>query len=140
MKRAMFAILFALIGCAPLAGNEISSVSERAIPICSIIADAPRYDGQIVVVRASFQSQPHGSILFGKSCLNSTVAMRDGSDYKENPRAASMLATLLKEDDSKIVNVIFRGIFRVARPGQCFNSHCAQYQIEASEFIDANPQ
>ena len=158
MRKPAILLILLLTACSagPLLPSTGHAGGSQPISICTVVDNGTEYDGKDVLLRASYQWQPHGGILFGQSCLDHFVALTLLDDYRENPRAASVLSRLRKEDASQEIGVVFRGIFHVAKglgthwgpslePGakfpriECLNVSCAQYKLEAEELVEAYP-
>jgi hypothetical protein len=116
------------------------NVWEQATPICAILADTAKYDGEEILVRGIYRAQIHGSILMGHSCSQIDVNLREIHGYKVNKQTSAVLRSLTKKDRFHPVDVVFRGTFRVAHQLECFGEICAMYEIEITEIVSARPE
>jgi hypothetical protein len=82
----------------------------------------------------------HGSILMDRACSKTDVNLRESPGYKADKKAVSVLRSITKKDQFQPVEVVFRGIFRVAHKEQCFGQICAGYEIETTELVSARPE
>ena len=89
--------------------------SAQAMPLCAVIADAAKYDGKEIMVRGLYRMVIHGAILMDRACSKTDVSLRDSPGYKADKKAASVLRSITKKDQFQPVEVVFRGIFRVAQ-------------------------
>jgi len=117
-------------GCAP---------STQSTPICTVIADAAKYDGKVITVSGVYRMVIHGSILTGTACPKDDVNLRRATNWKGDKRAVAIIRSLTKKDQFLSVDVVSRGIFRVAHEGQCFGQNCLRYEIEETELLCAAP-
>jgi hypothetical protein len=131
-------IVFLMCRTLPAAqGQPQASTSVQAMPLCAVIADAAKYDGKEVVVSGLYRMVIHGAILMDRSCSKTDVNLREAPAYKANKQASALLRSLTKKDQFQPVDVVFRGILRVAHEGQCFGQICAPYEIETSALVTA---
>jgi hypothetical protein len=142
MKRLAIVLIFVLMCLtAPAPAQQAEDTpSARAIPLCAVIADAVKYDGKEIVVHGLYRMVIHGAVLMDRACSKTDVSLRESPGYKADKRAASVLRSITKKDQFQPVEVVFRGIFRVAHEGQCFGQICAGYEIETSELVSARPE
>lgn len=133
------AVLLALcFGPPASAGENKCSASPDAIPLCSVLSDASKYDGKEITVRGLYRMVIHGSVLMSPSCSQTYVNMRRVVDEKPNKQALAVIRSLTKKDQFHPVDVVLRGNFRVAHDG-CFGQNCLRYEIEETELLCAAP-
>jgi hypothetical protein len=142
MKRLAIALVFFSMCCpSPTSAQQAKdTASAQAMSLCAVIADAAKYDGKEIVVRGLYRTVIHGSILMDRACSKTDVNLREAPGYKADKQASSVLRSLTKKDQFQPVDVVFRGIFRIAHEGQCFGQICAGYEIETTELISARPE
>jgi hypothetical protein len=124
----------------PPAQQAEGTPSAQAMPLCAVIADAARYDGKEITVHGLYRMVIHGAILMDRACSKTDVNLRESLGYKADKKAASALRSITKKDQFQPVEVVFRGIFRVAQKEQCFGQICAGYEIETTELVAARPE
>jgi hypothetical protein len=112
--------------------------STQVIPICTVLADAAKYDGREVTVSGVYRMVIHGSILSGSACPKNDVNLRRSAHWKGDKHAMATIRLLTKKDQFQSVDVVSRGIFRVAHEGQCFGQNCLVYEIEETELLCAS--
>ena len=117
-----------------VAGGDECVVLDAAIPICSLLSDATRYDGKEIVVRALYRMVVHGSVLMGTGCAQSPVNLRGTLGSEDDKRAVAVIRSLTRKSRFQAVDVVVRGIFRVAQKEQCFGQDCLSYEISSAEF------
>ena len=142
MKRlaiALISVPMCLTSPAP-AQQAKDTPSAQAIPLCAVLADAAKYDGKEIMVRGLYRMVIHGSILMDRACSKTDVNLRESPGYKADKKAVSVLRSITKKDQFQPVEVVFRGIFRVAHKEQCFGQICAGYEIETTELVSARPE
>ena len=138
MRLAIAVVSFLTAFFAPLslsAGDCASSA--QAIPICTAVADGAKYDGKQVTVSGVYRMVIHGAILSGPACSKDDVNLRRAAHWKGNKNAVATIRSLTKKDQFQSVDVVSRGIFRVAQEGQCFGQNCLRYEIEETELLCA---
>lgn len=140
MKRLVVVAVLLLMGClSSVAQQTKDSLSMKAIPLCTVIADSAKYDGKEIVVRGLYRMVIHGTILMDRACSKTDVSLREAAGYKSDKQASALLRSLTKKDQFQPVEVVFRGIFHVAHQEQCFGQICAAYEIETTELVMAEP-
>jgi len=77
------------------------------------------------------------SCLMGKSCAETAAAVKQTSDYKADHSASAVIRKITKKDQFAAVEVVFRGVFKAARQGQCFGELCMRYEVETDELVSA---
>ena len=112
---------------------------DQALSVCAITANAKHYDGMSVVLQGYYRMVIHGAILRGNSCPEVELAVRRARNYRANKQASNVLRSLTKKSQFRPVDVIVRGVFRVAKEGHCFGQICSSYQIEIRELLYAQP-
>jgi hypothetical protein len=120
-----------------LSDDDDCATSAKAIPICTLLADAAKYDGTEITLRGVYRMVIHGSILMGPACPKDDVNLRRAAYWKGDHRALATIRSLTKKDQFQSVDVVSRGIFRVAHEGQCFGQNCLPYEIEETELLCA---
>lgn len=131
-------MLMSVCSISPVMGSEArKDQSLQAIPLCRVIANAPKYDGKLIEVRGLYRFVIHGSILMDRGCPGNVASLRGTPGSKDNKRALSVMRSQAKKDQFQPIEVVLRGIFRVAHEGQCFGQYCASYEIEITELISA---
>jgi hypothetical protein len=142
MKRLAIVLIFVLMcltSPAPAQQAE-DTPAAQAMPLCTVIADAAKYDGKEITVHGLYRMVIHGAILMDRACSKTDVSLRESPGYKADKKAVSVLRSITKKDQFQPVEVVFRGIFRVAHQGQCFGQICAGYEIETTELVSARPE
>jgi hypothetical protein len=134
MPRRNIVILAVLILLVSREGNA----QDQPVKLCALLANASRYDGREVVVSRQFRSVIHGSILFEPLCSSSEVNLRDAPNYTEDHNARAIMRKQLSKDRFQAVQVVLRGVFRVAHQGECFGQNCWAYEIEISQLLSAH--
>jgi hypothetical protein len=119
------------------AADGDSAVSAQAIPLCAVLADAAKYDGKEITIRRLYRIVIHGSILMGPDCSRVGVNLRRTSDWKGNKKAAATVRSLTKKDQFREVDIVSRGVFKIAHEGQCFGQNCLPYEFAESELLSA---
>ena len=82
----------------------------------------------------------HGSILMGSGCPKVNVTLLGAPNWKGEKHALAVIRSLAKKDQFQPVDIVSRGIFRVAHKGQCFGQNCLSYQIEEVELLCASSE
>jgi hypothetical protein len=137
-ENILIAVLLAAgVGSFAFASDDRCSSSADAVPLCTILSDAAKYDGKDITVRGLYRMVLHGSILMSPACGNTKINMRQASDYKADRHAVAVMRSLTKKDQFHLVDVVIRGTFRVARQGECFGQNCLAYEIEGHELLCA---
>jgi hypothetical protein len=140
MKRILVFALLLLSCCASLGdSNGGREWFLRARSVCEILASAQKYDGQNVLISGRYLSFPHGAVLFGAPCPKEKVGLRYASHYEENSQARQTINALLQKDDSKPIDVVYRGTFHVVQGLSCSVVRCFRYEIEISNLLAARP-
>jgi hypothetical protein len=114
-----------------------STVTEDAIPLCTVLSAAAQYDGKEITVRGLYRMVLHGSVLMSPECEHDLVNMRQAADYKADKRVKSKMRSLTKKNQFQSVDVVLRGTFRMAHQGECFGQNCLRYKIEDHELLYA---
>jgi hypothetical protein len=137
-RNVLVAVLLgACISSLAFAGDDRCASSAEAIPLCTVLSDAAKYDGKEITVRGLYRMVLHGSVLTSPECGKTYVNMRQASDYKGDRDASAIMRSLTKKDQFQSVDVVIRGTFRVAKQGQCFGQNCLSYEIEDHELLCA---
>lgn len=134
---AVVLLLTVCIGSLSLSAKDDCASRTQAIPICTILADAARYDGKEVTVSGIYRMVIHGSILMGSGCPKDDVNLRRTAQWKGDKRAVATIRSLTKKDQFQSVDVVSRGVFRIAHEGQCFGQNCLRYEIEETNLLCA---
>lgn len=111
--------------------------SAQAVSLCTVTANATKYDGQKITIKGVYRMVLHGSVLTGSACPKLYVNLRRATDWKGDADAKVTIRSLTKKDRFQSVEVVVRGIFRVAREGQCFGQNCLPYEFEETELLCA---
>ncbi len=138
--RTNIVIVILLVACADtlaLAGDDRCALSAEAVPLCTVLSDAAKYDSKEITVRGLYRMVLHGAVLTSPACVKTKVNMRRSSDYKADKHASAIMRSLTKKDQFQSVVVVIRGTFRVAQQGQCFGQNCLPYEIEEHELLCA---
>jgi hypothetical protein len=117
--------------------DEKCAGSTQAIDICTIVSNPAEYDGKELVIRGLYRMIIHGSIMTGSTCRKVHVNMRLAYTWKGDKHAQAVLRTQTKKNQYQFVELVIRGIFRVAKQGQCFGQGCFSYEVEESELFCA---
>jgi len=141
MRAFASACILIVSGLLPIAcsGADTCNAAVSAIPLCTVLSDATKYDGKDVIVRGLYRMVIHGSVLMSPACGQTYVNMRQASNEKPNKQALAVIRSLTKKDQFHPVDVVLRGNFRVAHEGQCFGQNCLLYEIEETELLCAAP-
>jgi hypothetical protein len=133
MKRlVVFACIVLRLCCSSLSAQT----ANQPLDVCDLIAHAADYDGKTVYVRGLWRMTPHGSLLMRRSCAEA-AAVKQTSDYKADHSASAVIRKITKNDQFAAVEVVFRGVFKAARQGQCFGELCMAYEVETDELVSA---
>jgi hypothetical protein len=138
--KANIVAVFLLLACFSLlafAGDDRCTLSTETVPLCVLLSDATKYDGKEITVRGLYRMVIHGSILMSPACGKTHVNVRQAPGYKADKRGSAVMRSLTKKDQFQSVDVVIRGIFRVAQQGQCFGQNCLSYEIEDRELLCA---
>jgi hypothetical protein len=117
--------------------SQLCSAAAQAIPLCAVLADAAKYDRKEITIRGLYRMVIHGSILMGPDCSKVGVNLRRAADWKANKKAAATIRSLTKKAQFRAVEIVSRGIFKVAHEGQCFGQNCLPYEFDESELLSA---
>jgi hypothetical protein len=139
--KTKIAILLVFCLSSPLfsSGKKCADFAD-AIPLCAILSDAAKYDGNEVTVKGLYRMVVHGSIMLSPDCGRTNVNIRLASDYKADKHAAAAMKSLTKKDQFQSIEAVIRGTFRAARQGECFGQNCLGYEIEEHELLCAGPR
>ena len=132
MKKHCIGSILALATCADAADERCPALA-KAVPLCSVLRDASKYDGKEIIVSGLYRMVIHGSVLTSPECGETYVNMRQASDYKADRNASAVVRSVTKKDQFQSIDVVLRGNFRVAANGQCFGQNCLRYEIEDHE-------
>ncbi len=132
-------LLAACLSPLTLAGKDKCAAFVQAVPLCTVLSDAPKYDGKEITVRGLYRMVIHGSVLMSPACSPTYVNMRRALDEKPNKQALAVIRSLTRKDQFHPVDVVLRGNFRVAHEG-CFGQNCLLYEIEETELLCAQPE
>jgi hypothetical protein len=134
-----FAILLGVsLGAVASSDVDKCPASAQALPLCTVLADAAKYDGKEITVRALYRMVVHGSVLMGTTCSQIEVNTRQAAGYRADKQAVAVVRSLTKKNQFQPVDEVLRGTFRVAQKEQCFGQICAPYEIEVSELLCAS--
>jgi len=104
----------------------------------NVCSNATGYDGKMVIISGVYKRIFHGSTIEGpESCDKCDINYHLASDYKCEKSVDKIYSSLLKKDPYGRVDVIVRGVFRVAKKVECFGQICARYDFEAIEMLSA---
>jgi hypothetical protein len=120
----------------PSAEDNCANASQ-AIDVCAVLADASKYDGKTLTIRATYRAMIHGSVAFGAGCPAENINLRRAEHWQGNKAAVKTMRSLTKRNQFQEVDVVSRGIFRVARQEQCFGQDCWRYEFEEADLICA---
>lgn len=139
MRLAISVVLLLAVCLTPLSlsADDDCTPSTQSIPICTVLADAAKYDGKEVTVNGVYRMVIHGSILTAPACSKDDVNLRRAAHWKGDKRAVATIRSLTKKNQFQSVDVVSRGIFRMAHEGQCFGQNCLRYEIEETELLCA---
>jgi hypothetical protein len=126
-KILIAVLLGACLGSRTLAGADRCAPVSEAVPLCTVLSDAAKYNGKEIIVKGLYRMVIHGSILMSPECGKTYVNMRGASDYKADKHASSVLRSRTKKDQFQSFEVVLRGTFKVAQQGQCFGQNCLSY-------------
>ena len=138
--KSTLAVSIVFVSCftsLALASGPQCAASSDAIPLCTVLADAAKYDGKEIIIRGLYRMVLHGSILTSPACAHTYVNMRRTSDYKADKRASQIMRSLTKDHQFQLIDVVYKGVFRAAEQGQCFGQNCLLYEIEARQLLCA---
>lgn len=79
----------------------------------------------------------HGSIMMGPACPKSDVNMRRSENWKGDKRAVAIMRSIMRKDRFAMVDVVVRGVFRVAKDQGCFGQNCLPFELEEKELLCA---
>jgi hypothetical protein len=127
-------VLAACFALSASSNEKACSATAEAIPLCRVLADAPKYDGKDVTVEGLYYRVIHGSILTAPACRTMKVNMRSAADWHGDKHVVSVLNSLTRQNQP--ADVILRGTFRVAHEG-CFGQTCSLFEIETHELLCA---
>lgn len=113
---------------------------SNAVPLCGILSKAAEYDGNQIIVRGIYRHYPHGSVLLSPECpqQKKEVSVRSAPRLIGSKKDLKALRKLTQIQ--KPVDVVFKGIFKMAQAGHCFGQNCDPYEIEVSELLCVQPQ
>jgi hypothetical protein len=123
-----------------LFSDDKCPVSSQATPLCTVLANAAEYAGKEIVVRGLYRMVIHGSILMGSGCPKVNVNLRGAPNWNGEKHAIAVICSLTKKDQFQPVDIVFRGIFRVAHQGLCFGQNCLPHGIEEVELLCASSE
>lgn len=137
-----FALAFVLV-VAPSAfalfaatNNDCQNLAG-AIDVCAVLADAAKYDGKEITVKAIDRAVIHGSIIYGAGCSADSINLRRAPNWRGDKAALKTMRSLAKKNQFQEFDVVSRGVFRVARQGQCFGQDCWRYDFEEADLMCA---
>jgi hypothetical protein len=139
MKPAITSVLLftACFSASSSPSNHGCVAPAQAVPLCTVLADAAKYDGKEITVRGLYRMVIHGSILTAAGCPEDSVNMRRAANWKGDKRAVAVIRSLTKKYQFQLVDIVSRGTFRVAHEGQCFGQNCLPYEFEETELLCA---
>ena len=139
MRLAIAVVLLftACFGALRSPTDDDCAASAQAISICTVLADAAKYDGKEITVRGFYRMVLHGSIITGPGCAKVDVNLRRAAHWEGDKHAVAAIRSLTKKDQFQPVDIVSRGIFRVAHEGQCFGQNCLRYEIEETKLLCA---
>ena len=129
-----------IVGIAVHGNQEDKAPSQpSAASICSILSNAPEYDGKEITVSGVYKFEIHGSELFGQACRsrNNRVNLRNSPNYQSSKEIRKAWD---KNSQHGLVNVVLRGKFSIAQKGHCFGAACDAYEIEVQEYLFVRPE
>ena len=140
-RSFILAALVCLINGSMIIGDEQAYVdSSKPITVCNICSNPKDYDGKMIVISGIFKRIFHGSIIEGcESCSKSEINFRLSSDYSSEKSVKEAFTSATRNNQYAPVAVVVRGVFRVAKQGECFGQICAIYDIEVNEMLSAKP-
>jgi len=115
--------------------------SPEAVPLCTVVSEAAKYDGKEITVRGRYRMLIHGSILMDGGCPESNVNLLGAANEKADKHALAVLHSFYKKKINRFqpVDEVLRGTFRVAHQGECFGQDCWTFEIEVTELPCAEP-
>ena len=105
----------------------------KAVPLCTVLADASQYDGKEITVSGLYRMVIHGSVLMSPECGKDLVNMRRSLDAKVDKHDLAVIRSVTRKNQFQSVDVVLRGSFRIAGKGECFGQNCLLYEIEEHE-------
>lgn len=139
-SKVTLALLATCFSPLAFSGERKCYASAAAVPICTVLSDAPKYDGKEITVSGHYRYLIHGSILVGSECSqHGEVNLRGAPNEKDDKRALEVVRSFYKKKQNRFQSIdeILRGKFRVARQGECFGQDCWSYEIEITELLCA---
>jgi hypothetical protein len=140
-KSFIFAALVCLINGSMIIGDEYAHVdNSRPVTVCDICSNPNDYDSKVVIIKGVYKRIFHGSIMAGsESCSKSEINFRLSQDYRSEKSVIKAFTSLTRKNRHEAIEVVVRGVFRVAKQGECFGQICAKYDIEVNEMLSAKP-
>src|SRR5712664_2186006 len=107
MRLTVILIVF-LICSSPtsLPADESCTLSAQAVPLCTVLADAVKYDGKEILVRGLYRMVIHGAILAGTGCPKINVNLRGGPNWNGDKRALAVIRSVTKKNQFRSVDVV----------------------------------
>lgn len=139
-SKLSLALLATCSSILAFSGERKCSTSATAMPICTVLADAAKYDGKEIIVSGRYRILIHGSILVGADCSHhGEVNLRGAPNEKDDKRALEVIRSFYKKKQNRFQSIdeVVRGKFHVARQGECFGQDCWSYEIEIAELLCA---
>lgn len=116
-------VLFgACISSPAFAGADRCASSAEAIPLCTVLSDAAKYDSKNVTIRGYYRMVLHGSVLMSPACGETYVNVRQASDYKADKHASAIMRSLTKQNQFQSVAVVYPGHFPGPATGSMFRA------------------
>jgi hypothetical protein len=142
MRLAITSVLLltACFSASSSPADDGCAASAQAVPLCTVLADAAKYDGKEITVRGLYRMVIHGSILMAAGCpKDDYVNLRGAPNWRGDKHALAIIRSLTKKNQFQPVDIVSRGTFRVAHEGQCFGQNCLPYEFEETELLCATP-
>jgi hypothetical protein len=122
----------------PLSASDECAASGEAIPICTVLTDAAKYDGKEIIVKAIYTAAIHGSYITGAACSDVGINLKRTEHWHAEKRALNTIRSLTKKDPFHSVEIVVRGVFRKAYSGTCYGPNCMGYEFTESELFCAS--
>jgi hypothetical protein len=136
VRLAIFPLAVALSSCTNIETSSALSAYDEALPVCSAVSQPLAFDGKEVLVRGLLWQDPHTVEFFGRSC-HVDIGLQRAANYKENGSGARVLKRLLRFEGGRVIDVVYRGRFKVLDKITCIEATCFAYELEVSELVAA---
>jgi hypothetical protein len=133
MRKAMLLLFAAGLIATP---GEERAITPTVMSVCQIASRAADYDGHEVAAKGIYWRTVHGAVLSASECRDQKVNIRLNAKFKAGKKDLRTLGRLA--NGQQAADVVFRGVFRLARQGQCFGQDCRPFQIDADELLEVH--